>query len=810
MRVGLLSAILLGIAFGTAHAAKESNVAMTKHNLSVTSPGTVKATSESGICVFCHTPHGAANAEGAPLWNRSIPASGTYTLYGSGSMQAGTITDIATPSKLCLTCHDGTQALGAVSNAPGSGIGAEIPMAGGVGAKMPGDPASGVGANLGTNLTNDHPISITYDTALSGADKELHDPATAPHIVNTYSGRTTNVMPLNKGKVECASCHDPHLYDPAEDIKFLRLNRFQSTTAPSGDGTFSATNDIICIACHKKEGWAGSAHADAGIANETYTDAAATARGFPTGLPVYRAACLNCHDPHTVQGAQRLQRQQKTEQTCYQCHSNTPILTDATQVPNIEKDFQLTYKMPLDKNNGDGTEMHKILDGDFTESAATLSGPANDNTMRHAECTDCHNPHRVAKNTQADLGGSNLAATHQHQDGVVHTNVASGVLRGAWGVEPNYATLVDNEFITTLNQTTGYTVKKGLGADAVSKEYQVCLKCHSSYAFGTNPPTIGASIGQNGLNKYTDQAKEFYPPATHKGEVTAPTNGGWATDVATCPPDCNFTTNNHRSWHPVIDGTGRGEAARGTGVANAFVSPWNAPGALGNQTMYCSDCHGSTTAIGTVVPNIGENWGPHGSNNPFILKGPWNNQTGTNQQDGLCFKCHKYADYADPTNAAPNPSGFRTPATWTGMGMGMCSIDTALARTNLHIGHAKIVGGMGGGGGGMGGGGGGGQLKCNWCHAAVPHGWKNKALLVNINDIGPEAVNPNTGSPWPIKGVAMTSPVNSEPYYINAMLGIINFKRSGEWTPADCGGYTTAGGTAVGVGWMSNTCSNPP
>ena len=30
------------------------------------------------------------------------------------------------------------------------------------------------------------------------------------------------------------------------------------------------------------------------------------------------------------------------------------------------------------------------------------------------------------------------------------------------------------------------------------------------------------------------------------------------------------------------------------------------------------------------------------------------------------------------------------------------------------------------------------RLRCTWCHVAVPHGWKNKALLVNLNDVGPE------------------------------------------------------------------------
>ncbi len=772
MRIGLLSAILMGITLGgAAHAAKVSDVTNTKHNLSTSSTGTVKATSESGICVFCHTPHNAtikdqagADITGAPLWNRAVPAGGKYTIYTSSSLQATTPSDISNSSKLCLTCHDGTQAIGAVNVMVGGTLTdqnpatGEIAMVGGADYKMTG------AANLGVDLRNDHPISITYDTTLAGADKELHDPATAAHIVNGYSGRTTDVMPLNNGKVECASCHDPHLYDPAEDIKFLRLNRFQSTTPPSGS-TFTAGNDIICIACHKKEGWAESAHAKNDVATETYTTAAATARGFPDGLPVYRAACLNCHDPHTVQGAQRLQRQLKTEQTCYQCHSNTPILTDATQVPNIEKDFQLTYKMPLDKDKVDGTEMHTILDGDFTEAATTLSGPTNDNTMRHAECTDCHNPHRVAINTQADLGGSNLSATHEHQAGVPHTNEASGVLRGTWGVEPNYGGSIP--FATILDQTTGYTVKKGLGVDAVTKEYQVCLKCHSSYAFGTNPPPIGASTNKNlfnSTNKMTDQAMEFAP-------LNSVSNTGAAAAYAGAP--------NHRSWHPVIGATGRTTASRSMASANAFRAPWNT--AVGTQTMYCSDCHGSDNSLQNgptpSSPDLGQNSGPHGSSNPFILKGLYDVTPASTAQAGydVCFKCHDYNAYGNPTPpASPSPSGFSM------VGNPAMCLDSTLG-SNLHLAHAKTLG----------------KLRCSWCHTAVPHGWKNKALLVNLNDVGPE-VGELAGT---VKPAPYTSAVNGNPpYYVGARLIISSFATSGNWTANNCSGAMN----------MMMTCSGLP
>ena len=88
-----------------------SDVASTSHNFSISGSGTVTATSESQICVFCHTPHQATAIPNSPLWNRQVSGA-TYTPYTSNSIDANDIA--ATPggsSKLCLSCHDGTIAI---------------------------------------------------------------------------------------------------------------------------------------------------------------------------------------------------------------------------------------------------------------------------------------------------------------------------------------------------------------------------------------------------------------------------------------------------------------------------------------------------------------------------------------------------------------------------------------------------------------------------------------------------------------------------------------------------------------------------
>jgi hypothetical protein len=803
---------LLALAAG-AWAARVSDVSNTPHNLSLTGPGPVRAVSESQICVFCHTPHAAENVPNAPLWNRAVSGE-TYTPYTSASINADDIA--ATPggsSKLCLSCHDGTLALGAVNVANGAanvdialtGTAPDGTMPAGAG------PQTGFTRDLGVDLTNDHPISFTYDSALALADGELRDPATTPHIGDRGPGADP-IVPLESGNLECTSCHDPHIRDDAlpHSVKFLRLNRLQ--TAPPAGGSFDAAADTMCLACHDKLGitWAQSAHADVSVAEEIYRDAAATLRELPTGVRVWEAACLNCHDTHTVHGARRLLREgtdalgvpksggePALEQACYQCHASAAesILVDVSRVPNIKSDFQLPRRMPITTQDQPATtEVHDPVDADGIEPPVLLGKDGND-FNRHVECTDCHNPHRVQRNRLFNGNGDTLAGTHPHGPG--HTNIASGVLRGAWGVDPVYGSTSFHDLPSNYNVKQG-DGGSGANTDAlnpyVTREYQICLKCHSDFGYddnnvqpvGNRPDlgsfTGGTSPGTNGLTQYTNTAREVQAPLSHRGEVPAPGTGAGP----------GFATNNHRSWHPIVGSTGRTAGVRNMSAStNMFLAPWNG-GDIGVQTMYCSDCHGSQTAVGTVVPNGGEEgnpWGPHGSTNDFILKGPWSQTSGSNNS-ALCFRCHSFTNYATEANEGDR-AGFES-------GFG-CDRDVFpgldCKDTNLHALHAKRIGT---------------NLRCMWCHVTIPHGWKNKGLLVNLNDRGPEVGSP---SPPEFPMDASGDVYDQEPYYRNAKLKVITFAPAGGWVDTNCGSAgTNVGGndTQVGRDWMKDVCDNPP
>lgn len=287
---GAASFVALLLAFNGSVSAQTPTVgiAATKHNLGsgpgISGRNQTQETAE--ICVFCHTPHGADTAAPVPLWNKRLgvngaPAGGgSYTTYDTLQTPSldGTVAAVGSVSMACLSCHDGTQAMDNVINAPGSGnFSAD---GGGVdgrnwawtGATV--DPAtgklnSGI-AMLGTDLSNDHPIGIQYcgggltgsGTTVSGTCKDSDFRAPQTQVINSNqifwvdtgaSGKQRTDLPLYQRStgglgpmVECASCHDPHVSGGQAG---------PAGTGQSAGETFlriSNASSAVCTACHVK------------------------------------------------------------------------------------------------------------------------------------------------------------------------------------------------------------------------------------------------------------------------------------------------------------------------------------------------------------------------------------------------------------------------------------------------------------------------------------------------------------------------------------------------------------------------------
>ena len=248
-----------------------AGISATKHNLSTSGTGTnhltgaTDANAAAEICVFCHTPHGASTTNKAPLWNKGAQV-GTYTTYSSATSSTidGTVSTATSVSLGCLSCHDGTQAMDNMINAPGSGnynaAGARLPGATWTGAAADGLMPTGI-AMLSTDLSNDHPVAIQFcGGGLSGTNNTVNGTcgdtdfkdgsndvktklvgSTQVFWVDTgTAGRQKTDLPLynNSGNtgpsVECASCHDPH---SDTNATFLRISNAASA---------------VCLTCHVK------------------------------------------------------------------------------------------------------------------------------------------------------------------------------------------------------------------------------------------------------------------------------------------------------------------------------------------------------------------------------------------------------------------------------------------------------------------------------------------------------------------------------------------------------------------------------
>ncbi len=165
------------------------------------------STDEDRVCVFCHTPHNA-NPNVRPLWNRDVPTD-TYKLYDttvSATLNA-TVNQPQGDSLLCLSCHDGVIAINALLNGGTPTMPALGDQLGDV--YYPGSPygmAKNIGGNYPANptvndLSNDHPVSFTFDAALVGADGALQLPP---------GGDPVRLRGVTGDQVECTSCHNPH------------------------------------------------------------------------------------------------------------------------------------------------------------------------------------------------------------------------------------------------------------------------------------------------------------------------------------------------------------------------------------------------------------------------------------------------------------------------------------------------------------------------------------------------------------------------------------------------------------------------
>jgi hypothetical protein len=228
-------------------AAPGDGIQGTAHDFS----GILAAGATTGLCTVCHTPHKAQTQ--ALLWNHTLSVqnfSWTDPVTTAGTPYVSFAGDTYNgPTARCLSCHDGSVAVGDVGwwAATGPLVIAGLPAIG--------DPTFQIGAG-GGNLDGNHPVAMpipfnnvanTYNGSTTGAGITLADWKADPSTLGIGLYNDDGAGNISRGGVagqtgiECGSCHDPHNGSAVEDIFFLR--GLMGTNAAN----------YICIKCHTKE-----------------------------------------------------------------------------------------------------------------------------------------------------------------------------------------------------------------------------------------------------------------------------------------------------------------------------------------------------------------------------------------------------------------------------------------------------------------------------------------------------------------------------------------------------------------------------
>lgn len=305
----------------------------------------------ANACIYCHAPHSGASK--SRLWNQTLSTQ-QYTLYPGTTQNPTTQSSVGEASRRCLSCHDGSVAVGQTISM------GTLKMAG------------ALTENMGTKLQGSHPISI---------QPKIKD---APSLVSTLAASHVtkdSAVQLFDNNVECSTCHDVHnQYKDRRSKEFLVRDN---------------TASRLCFACHDigarnvagRENtlvaWPASAHAKSMVALTPQSNLG----GYSL---VSEFGCSACHASHGALGAGLLRTNPNrpvnvddTSQVCFSCHDGSDNL--ATPIRNILAAFQ-----------SPGQTAHPFAD---TSNPHTVDEPVILDRNRHTTCADCHASHGAQPTT---------------------------------------------------------------------------------------------------------------------------------------------------------------------------------------------------------------------------------------------------------------------------------------------------------------------------------------------------------------------------------------------------------------------------
>lgn len=298
----------------------------------------------------------------------------------------------------------------------------------------------------------------------------------------------------------CAQCHQQH-------------SSYESGSRRNQKALFAANDNELCFSCHAMPSEVGVFPGNAAWQRSTHATANGMLRPDDANRTLDDAnKCVNCHDPHgnrDALGVVPALLAMRAPELCLTCH-------DGSRAANIRNELRKSYRHPMDER-GKHDPAEGSDPGRF--SGMTLAD-------RHADCADCHNAHQVRGDPappSAPQASSRLAGVSRVE-----------VLNGGAGALPNYRFLSASDPGDVL-------------------EYQVCFKCHSSFA--------KLPARQPDLARLTNPENPSFHPIQAEGrnrniDPAAFTNG-WSAQSQVLCTDCHNTDDRrlrgpHGSSYPYI------------------------------------------------------------------------------------------------------------------------------------------------------------------------------------------------------------------------------------------------------------------
>ena len=310
--------------------------------------------------------------------------------------------------------------------------------------------------------------------------------------------------------------------------------------------------------------------------------------------------CAFCHRAHAAKAPNLLVAGSQSAM-CFTCHNGSGANA------NVALQYSLTRPA-----NDPAARVYYSHDA-LAPSTHTLSsqdefGVVTNGVVinRHSQCADCHNSHRATAKTTRD-GVSTV--TGWEASGRLEGVSGVKVVNGAAGAAPSYTFLsgVDTNVVP---------------ANAVTREYQLCFKCHSG--FTTQLPNIAGKPSRDRL----DKGVELNP--------------------------------NNPSYHP-IEAPGKNTSAAMIASLSGY-SPYRQWTFRIGDTIRCSNCHASSTKYNqTTPPAAGSSLPSHTSQVAGILLAPYRNrvlkpvgEAYNAAEFTLCFMCHATGPFDGTNSSATN------------------------------------------------------------------------------------------------------------------------------------------------------------